>query len=183
MRRIVRISRCEVHNIWSRLTIRFVAPRILVRSQFRHCERDSLTMNAIMALLTAASLLAHAALGCCIHHSHAPNVDILVGHAAPPSDANHKSACGHCCDHCPNSQEGHCPAVPGGNCDEQDCVAVAGGPGTIVLKAVQTAFNAAGLADLLAVSASSADYVQSAELQHDLGPPVRPHLLIRVLLL
>jgi hypothetical protein len=140
-------------------------------------------MNAIMALLTAASVLAHAALGCCIHHSHSPNVDIVVGHAAPPPDANHKPACGHCCDHRPNAQEDHCPAVPGENCGEQDCVAVAGGPATTVVKAVETAFNATGFADLLAISASSADYVQSAGVQHDLGPPVRPHLLNSVLLI
>jgi hypothetical protein len=140
-------------------------------------------MNAIMALLTAASVLAHAALGCCIHHSHASDAVCLVGHVAPQSDVDCQSACGHCCSHGRTLEPDHSPAVPAGNCGEHDCVAVAGGPATTVLKAVETAFNAAGFADLLTISTSSTDYVQSAGIQHDLGPPVRPHLFIRVLLI
>jgi hypothetical protein len=140
-------------------------------------------MNAIMALLTAASVLAHAALGCCIHHSHVPNSESPVGLAASHSDRIQHPACGHCNHHRPTSEPDHSPAAPGGDCGEQDCVAVAGASPTVVLKGVDTVFGASPLSDLLATSASSVEYVQTAGLQHDLGPPVRPHLFHGVLLI
>src|SRR5262245_44627395 len=105
-------------------------------------------MNAIMALLTAASVLAHAALGCCIHHSHDPSAARLAGEAAQQPDKDHHSRCATCCRHSQSNQTDHSPLVPCGNCSEQDCVAVAGGPPTVLLKATDTAFRAAALDDL-----------------------------------
>jgi hypothetical protein len=140
-------------------------------------------MNAILALLTAASVLAHAALGCCIHHDHDPSAARLASEAARQPEKDHHSRCATCCRRSQSNGTDPSPAAPGGNCGEQDCVAVAGGPPTVLLKAADTAFRAAALEDLAAISASSADYVQFAAVQHDLGPPVRPHLLLRVLLI
>ena len=139
-------------------------------------------MNAFVALLTAASVLAHAALGCCIHHSHDPDAGRLASRAAPQPQRGQLSACGKCCCHHQSDETHHSPA-PAKNCDEQVCVAVAGAAPTLLLKIVATAFHAAALDDLVAISAGSADYIQLAAVQHDLGPPVRPHLFHCVLLI
>ena len=139
-------------------------------------------MNAIVALLTAASVLAHAALGCCVHHSHATSA-VLAAQDVASAERNEHHACGHCCHLRQNADDDEpLPAHPGG-CDERDCVAVAGTTPILLLKAAVTAFNSMPLADLLTATASSADYVQWAGLEHDLGPPVRPHLFNCVLLI
>lgn len=141
-------------------------------------------MNAIMALLTAASVLAHAALGCCIHHSHDPFESHRASAAASPGEQREHRACGHCRGHDQDlHHDDRLPDAPREQCDERDCVAVAGTAPTALLKSADTAFISMPLGELLAIAAGSALYVQSAGLEHDLGPPVRPHLFHRVLLI
>jgi hypothetical protein len=140
-------------------------------------------MNAFLALLTAASVLAHAALGCCIHHSHDLGKGQVASKAARQSEHGRHSVCAKCCCHSQSDETHHPPAAPQRNCGEQDCVAVAGTAPALLLKIVATAFHAAVLDDLVAISADSADYMQLAAVQHDLGPPVRPHLFHCVLLI
>jgi hypothetical protein len=138
-------------------------------------------MNAIMALLTAESVLAHAALGCCFHHAHEP-FSGLAHQPASPLVAGHHAA-GHCCGHDHGSQDDdRAPDSPRGQCGERGCVAVAGTDAPLLLKLADTAWGALPPADLLAIAAKSADYAESACV-HDLGPPVRPHLFHRVLLI
>jgi hypothetical protein len=140
-------------------------------------------MNAIVTLLTAASVLAHAALGCCFHHSHEPSPCLTRQPASSIVPAYH-AAGGPCCGHDHGSQDDNgAPDSPRGQCEERNCVAVAGTAPILLLKAAVTAINSLPHADLLATAAASADYVQWAGLEHDLGPPVRPHLFHRVLLI
>ncbi|MEX2139095.1 MAG: hypothetical protein WD894_07535 [Pirellulales bacterium] len=139
-------------------------------------------MNAIVALLTAASVLAHAALGCCFHHSHAPSNGCLP--VRPLSSSEH-SYVDHGHRHHPEhtDDDQHEPAFPHRHCDEGGCVALAGTPSGTVLKATYAAFDVVPMLNVGLLVGKSSLQTDYSRLQHDLGPPLRPHLCNLVLLI
>jgi hypothetical protein len=142
-------------------------------------------MNAIMALLTAASLLAHAGLGCCIHHAHGPSAACLGG----PSVAMncHERETGHAHsshnDHEHSGRDEQVPKSPHRSCDEGFCSAIASTPSGNLLKPTQAAFGMIPPVDLCLAGGSRTLQADYRWLQHDLGPPLRSHLCNLVLLI
>ena len=141
-------------------------------------------MNTIVALLTAASVLVHAALGCCIHHAH----------GSPTACAEHQifvhqhfdelghSACtGH--RHDDSGDDGPSPARPPENCRVGVCSAIAARAPTTLLEAGVYGFEAAPHTPAGRTPDRPSLHDGYCSLQHDLGPPLRPHLWNLVLLI
>jgi hypothetical protein len=145
-------------------------------------------MNAIVSILTAASVLVHAVLGCCAHHAHGGQIACCsLKTAAQQPDAVHH----HCCKHKHNSTSHEALAdddesapspAPHKTCDGSRCTAVliSKTSDSHVTLAASLPFVAySGIAKVTVRPVVSADY---ASLQHDLGPPLRSHLCYCVLL-
>ena len=141
-------------------------------------------MNAIMALLTAASVLVHAALGCCIHHAHGlstacPDQRVAVteqGHGFDDTACpDHR--------HDDSGDDEPSPARPHHNCDEGVCSAVAARAPITLLEAGVYSFKAASNSRVHLTPDRRSLHDDYCSLQHDLGPPLRPHLCNLVLLI
>jgi hypothetical protein len=146
-------------------------------------------MNAIVSIVTAASVLVHAALGCCAHHAHGGLVGCCSQRTVEPEpEAVHH----HCCKHkhpaasqelvADHDQTEPTPA-PHKTCDEGRCNAVLASKtshSNVTLAAATSPCVACrGIAITTVNPVVTADY---ASLQHDLGPPLRAHLCYCVLL-
>src|SRR5688500_16679724 len=100
-------------------------------------------MNAIIALLTAASVLAHAALGCCFDHSHGPAINV-ADREVPTHEHHHHGKHAHAGHHT-HQHSGHDESptsLPHRHCDEGVCNAVAGAVPVMLVKATHAAFQA-----------------------------------------
>ena len=139
-------------------------------------------MNAIMALLTAASVLVHAALGCCIHHAHGLSIACSDQPVAVTEHAHGHSPCpSH--RHDDSSDDESSPARPHENCDEGICSAVAARAPITLLDAGVYSFAAAPNSPVDLTPDRRSLHDDYCSLQHDLGPPLRPHLCNLVLLI
>ncbi len=141
-------------------------------------------MNAIVSIVTAASVLVHTALGCCIEHSHSASVGCVAPSAIRPAH-KHAHSCGHSHshDHDGADSEGDHPEWPHKHCDEGACTAVMASKTGPQFEAVTAAFDVMPSVDALHSAGNSAPFVDYSSFQHDLGPPLRPHLCFCVLLI
>ena len=141
-------------------------------------------MNAIMALLTAASVLMHAALGCCIHHAHGSSTacsDQQVAMTQHAHELDHSVCPGHRDD---DSGDDEPPPVrPHESCREGMCSAVAARAPITLLEAGVYSFEAAPHTTSDPTPDRPSLHDGYCSLQHDLGPPLRPHLCNLVLLI
>jgi hypothetical protein len=146
-------------------------------------------MNAIVSIVTAASVLVHVVLGCAAHHAHGAQIVCCLTGAA---DQSPKPVQHQCCKHKDDSTthtavadyDESAPSQPlHKSCDEDRCTAV------LASKVIDSVTPVASMLDSPAclvnppatnTPAMSADYASS---QHDLGPPLRPHLCFCVLLI
>lgn len=142
-------------------------------------------MNATMALLTAASVFVHAALGCCFDHSHAAGAVHLSVLQEPTSNQHHHVDHAHSCeyDHEHSGNDEPSPPLPHRHCDEGFCTALAGAAPETLLEPTQATFELAPPVELQAVAFTCSLHADYSSLQHDLGPPLRPHLCNLVLLI
>jgi hypothetical protein len=145
-------------------------------------------MNGIASIVTAASVLVHAVLGCCAHHAHGGHVACCVSEVTTESpEHSHR----HCCNHKHRStpqesvadpDESTPTPAPHKTCDGSRCTAVLVNK-TIDSQATLSATSPLAISGEIpkttVTPAISADY---ASLQHDLGPPLRAHLCYCVLL-
>ncbi len=145
-------------------------------------------MNAIVSIVTAASVLVHVVLGCAAHHAHARQVACGLTHAAdnspepvPHQCCKHKH---HSTAHTPAADHEPAPAQPQHkSCDEDRCTAILAGTvidSVTLVTATLLADECVGIPKAIRNPTISADYASS---QHDLGPPLRPHLCFCVLLI
>jgi hypothetical protein len=139
-------------------------------------------MNAIVSIVTAASVLVHAALGCCIAHTHSASVG-SVSPSATRHIYKHVHHCHHSHSHEHHDHGGDHPAWPHKHCDDGACTAVVASKIGLQFEAVIAAFDSAPSVDAFSAPGKSPAYVDYSSLQHDLGPPLRPHLCFCVLLI
>jgi hypothetical protein len=131
-------------------------------------------MRAIVSIITAAAFLLHFAAGCCAHHAHAADSLAVVKTAA--------KACKHCHHHeSPAESSPGNSDEPGQPCDEGECVFMTAS------KIVVARLACTSLLPLVANDAGDAHFPGLASAAIDSGgtlePPVRLHLLKRVLLI
>lgn len=141
-----------------------------------------LAMRTLTALLTAAVLAVHAALGCCWHH----------GHSQPPAMESGSSATAHHCSHEHGDRHRHDGAghedAPreespcGGQCEEGACVFLAGGK-PVLPDDGQTALPVGVLLDVSSEAPHWAVLKGTGDIPQALPPPLRSHLAKRVLLI
>jgi hypothetical protein len=143
-------------------------------------------MQSFTALLTAAVLAVHAALGCCWHH----------GHSHPPAMASGSSVPAHGCSHEHGDRHrhdgGHDGAEQedspdeespcGGQCAEGACVFLAGGK-PVLPNDGQTEMPVGGLLDVSSEVPYLATWKGTGDVSQALPPPLRSHLAKRVLLI
>ena len=141
-------------------------------------------MRTLIAILTAASLAAHVLLGCCWHHAHGCQKAACAAADCRGHDHGHHGhgAHRHPTDPVPGEEDGNRPA--GATCNEVRCVFVGGAKPLVVADPATTGhlvWACVPPAGKLAVSVSLVRL--DVGTQHNLPPPVRPHLAKQVLLI
>ena len=133
-------------------------------------------MRQLASMTSLIAFLLHVLLGCCTHHAH----------AAQPVEGAQRSevVCHHACHHSqpPDSQPHQDPNSPDERCDEADCVFAS----CAKLELAKDSLEAGAPFDTLSY-ASALLLLQANRPLSDSGatwkPPLRSHLLLRVLLI
>ena len=153
-------------------------------------EIRSLRLRAIVSLISAFAVFAHAALGCCAHHAHAEfgeagcqgrHGSFEVTEFADPEYGHSEADCGEHNTPAEHGDEGEKHGPSGGECGGAQCAGICVVK-TAALDAVDGVW--AGFFTAPHAELTGHDSVQaSRQMGHSFAPPVRRHLAHCVLLI
>lgn len=135
-------------------------------------------MRRVVGIMAFAGVLIHILGGCCLHHAHADSLP------SDPPQASHSCPCSGHHKHAPESSEDEHSRPDSHECDRHGCIFVVRQPGTSVQRCMtwhQHLPVVVGCLDPAQVSQADARWLIAPAILPN--PPVRLHLLNRILLL
>jgi hypothetical protein len=136
-------------------------------------------MRTALILTTAATFLAHALLGCCWHHVHAPSA---TGSAQASSCCRHECACSSDTAIADEAGREEAPPTAPSTCDEPGCVFVTTAPVGFSVELPAATWHMSNCATIVPLlSAPLAELRELAGLRGYFAGSVRSHLALGVL--